>query len=98
VLQSELVANEEMPAAGKDPRLAAILAVSAGQRGARIVRRESAPGVLVHKTRVSGLRIAAGMSHEITGPAKMATRTESYPDLGRPRSRPRWPPASSCTS
>src|SRR5208282_749653 len=39
--------------------------------------------LLVHKTRVSGLRIATGMSHEITGPAKMACRTESYADLGR---------------
>src|SRR6266550_2792355 len=33
--------------------------------------------------RASGLRIAAGMSHVVTGPAKMANRVESYPDLGR---------------
>jgi alpha,alpha-trehalose phosphorylase len=83
VLQSELVANEELPAAGKDPRLSAIL-----QSPLVSEQHESYDGnppraLLVHKTRVSGLRIAAGMSHEITGLAKMATRHESYPDLGR---------------
>jgi alpha,alpha-trehalose phosphorylase len=83
VLQSELVANEELPQAGKDPRLSAIL-----QNPLVSEAHESSEGtppraLLVHKTRVSGLRIAAGMSHEITGPAKMATRNESYPDLGR---------------
>jgi alpha,alpha-trehalose phosphorylase len=83
VLQSELVANEELPAAGKDPRLSAIL-----QSPLVSEAHESSDGtppraLLVHKTRVSGLRVAAGMSHEITGPAKMATRNESYPDLGR---------------
>ena len=39
--------------------------------------------MLVHRTRASGLRMAAGMSHVITGPEKMACRTESHPDLGR---------------
>jgi alpha,alpha-trehalose phosphorylase len=39
--------------------------------------------VLVQKTRASGLRMAAGMSHEITGPERMRTRTECFPDLGR---------------
>jgi alpha,alpha-trehalose phosphorylase len=39
--------------------------------------------VLVHKTRASGLRIAAAMSHVITGPEKMAHRAESYADLAR---------------
>ena len=83
VLQSELVANEELPAAGKDPRLSAIL-----QSPLVSEEHESSDGnppraLLVHKTRVSGLRIASGMSHEITGPAKMATRNESYPDLCR---------------
>src|SRR5208283_6001120 len=42
-----------------------------------------ARALLVHRTRVSGLLIAAGMSHEITGPEKMSRRVESYPDLGR---------------
>jgi alpha,alpha-trehalose phosphorylase len=83
VLQSELVANEELPQAGKDPRLSAILQSPLVSEEHESSDRTPPRALLVHKTRVSGLRIAAGMSHEITGPAKMATRNESYPDLGR---------------
>src|SRR5208337_2018243 len=84
VLQSELVTNEELPRRGNDPRLAAILEnplVSEEHQ----CSNDSMPGraVLVHRTRVSGLRIAAGMSHELTGPEKMSRRIESYPDLAR---------------
>jgi len=84
VLQSELVANEELPEARKDPRLSAILQsplVSEEHQA----NSDGAPSraLLVHRTRASGLRMAAGMSHEITGPAKMSCRSESYPDLGR---------------
>jgi alpha,alpha-trehalose phosphorylase len=83
VLQSELVANEELPAAGKDPRLSAILQNPLVSEAHESYDGTPSRALLVHKTRVSGLRIAAGMSHEISGPAKMATRVESYPDLGR---------------
>jgi alpha,alpha-trehalose phosphorylase len=83
VLQSELVANEELPAAGKDPRLSAILQSPLVSEAHESYDGTPSRALLVHKTRVSGLRIAAGMSHEISGPAKMATRIESYPDLGR---------------
>jgi alpha,alpha-trehalose phosphorylase len=83
VLQSELVANEELPQAGKDPRLSAILQNPLVSEAHESYDGSPSRALLVHKTRVSGLRIAAGMSHEITGPAKMATRVESYPDLGR---------------
>jgi alpha,alpha-trehalose phosphorylase len=84
VLQSEIVANEEMPQGGKDPRLAAILEnplVSEEHQCSN--SGESVRALLVHRTRASGLRVAAGMSHEINGPQKMATHPESYPDLGR---------------
>ena len=83
VLQSELVANEELPQRGNDPRLAAILESPLVSEEHQ--RDDGTPPrvVLVHKTRVSGLRMAAGMSHVITGPAKKACRTESHPDLGR---------------
>ena len=67
VLQSEIVANEELPQRGKDPRLAAILEnplVSEEHQGSN--DGTLARALLVHRTRVSGLRIAAGMSHEIT--------------------------------
>ena len=83
VLQSELVANEELPPVGKDPRLSAILQSPLVSEAHESYDGNPSRALLVHKTRVSGLRIAAGMSHEISGPAKMANRNESYPDLGR---------------
>jgi alpha,alpha-trehalose phosphorylase len=84
VLQSEIVANEELPEGGKDPRLSAILRDPLVSEAYQC-SNDGAPSrsVLVHKTRVSGLRIAAAMSHQITGPEKMAIRSEAYPDLGR---------------
>ncbi|TNY37619.1 glycoside hydrolase family 65 protein [Thermomonospora catenispora] len=80
VVQSELVANESTPYLGNDPRMAAMLEhplvseehVSNGRRV-----------VLVHRTRRSGLRMAAGMTHEIYGPEKLSTEAESFPDVGR---------------
>ncbi len=84
VLQSEIVTNEELPQGGKDPRLSAILQSPLVSEDHQHSSDGSPPrALLVHKTRVSGLRIGAGMSHEITGPEKMACRTESSPDLGR---------------
>ncbi len=83
VLQSELVANEELPQRGNDPRLAAILESPLVSEEHQTDDGTPPRVVLVHRTRVSGLRMAAGMSHVITGPAKKACRTESHPDLGR---------------
>jgi alpha,alpha-trehalose phosphorylase len=83
VLQSELVANEELPKRGNDPRLAAILEAPLVGEEHQTYEGTPARVVLVHRTRVSGLRMAAGMSNLITGPEKMAGRTESFPDLGR---------------
>jgi alpha,alpha-trehalose phosphorylase len=80
VVQSELVANEQLPAAGGDPRAAAVLeaplvAEADAARGAR--------AGLVHSTRRSGLRIAAVMDHVIDGPAGSEVQSESFPHLGR---------------
>ena len=84
VLQSEIVANEELPQGGNDPRLATILQSPLVSEFHESNEANGSRAVLVHKTRASGLRIAAGMSHEISsGPQKMGTRVESYPDLGR---------------
>src|SRR3984957_2502823 len=83
VLQSELVTNEEMPNRGNDPRLAAILEAPLVSEEHQTYDGTPPRVVLVHKTRSSGLRMAAGMSHEIYCPEKMNSRTESYPDLGR---------------
>jgi alpha,alpha-trehalose phosphorylase len=83
VLQSELVTNEEMPRRGNDPRLAAILDAPLVSEEHQTYDGTPPRVVLVHRTRSSGLRMAAGMSHEIYCPEKSSSRTESYPDLGR---------------
>ena len=55
--------------------------------------------MLVHKTRVSGLRMAAGMSHEITGPEKMAYQDRVlFRTWAGPPWRLRWRRARSCAS
>jgi alpha,alpha-trehalose phosphorylase len=80
VVQSELVANEPIPAQTKDPRAAAALA-------APLVAEEHSThdlrAVLVHITRRSRLRMAAGMDHLIEGPDGTVTAAESRDDLGR---------------
>ena len=83
VLQSELVANEEIPKSGKDPRVAAVLEAPLVSEEHQTLDGQNARVVLVHRTRKSGLRMAAGMSHEISGPERMRVSTESFPDLGR---------------
>lgn len=80
VVQSELVANEAIPPASGDPRVSAVLeeplvseSYTAGESGA----------MLVHRTAVSGLRVAAAMDHCIEGPTSLQVGAESFPDLGR---------------
>ncbi|MFC4908104.1 glycoside hydrolase family 65 protein [Actinomadura gamaensis] len=80
VLQSELVANEALPDLGKDPRTSAmletpLLSEDHMSNGHRVV--------LVHRTRESGLRMAAGMSHEFDCPDEADHALESLPDIGR---------------
>jgi alpha,alpha-trehalose phosphorylase len=83
VLQSELVTNEELPKASKDPRVAAILEAPLVSEEYDNYDGKHPRVVLLHKTKMSGLRMAAGMSHEVSGPKKMQHGTESFPDLGR---------------
>jgi alpha,alpha-trehalose phosphorylase len=83
VLQSELVANEEMPNTGKDPRVAAVLDAPLVSEEHHNYDSHRSRVVLLHKTKVSGLRVAAGMSHEVSGPKRMEHGTESFADLGR---------------
>src|SRR5829696_2066253 len=81
VVQSELVANEPLPAAVQDdPR------ASSGMGSA--LRSEYFSDhanrvVLVHSTKRSGLRMAAGMDHVVEGPSTTQTTAESSEDLGR---------------
>jgi alpha,alpha-trehalose phosphorylase len=79
-VQSELVANEPVAAETNDPRAAAALS-------APLIAEDHAHNALrvslVHRTRQSGLRVAAGMDHVIEGPEGTVTSAESAPDLGR---------------
>ncbi|MBA0085238.1 MAG: hypothetical protein HRJ53_09590 [Acidobacteria bacterium Pan2503] len=71
-VQSELTANEQLPPAGADPRVAA--ALEDPLRG----EYHDATGtavVLVHKTRRSGLRVGAAIDHLVDCPAPV--RAES---------------------
>jgi len=80
VVQSELVANEALPPFGGDPRVSAVLAAP--------LRSEShacrdAGASLLHRTAVSGLRVAAAMDHRVEAPSGEQVTSESFPDLGR---------------
>ena len=79
VVQSELVANESLPTAGKDPRGAA--AVESPLVGEECGVTDHGV-VMVHHTRESGLRVGAAMSHEIDSPDGTIS-SESRDDVGR---------------
>ena len=83
VVLSEIVANEEIPVTAADPRAAAMLAEPLVSEEHNATNHDHPRAILVHGTRSSKLRLAAGMAHEVTGPARMAITTESFPDLGR---------------
>ncbi|MFY1697475.1 MULTISPECIES: glycoside hydrolase family 65 protein [unclassified Solwaraspora] len=80
IVQSELVANEELPAQSKDPRVAAVLDQPL-QAEERLVQSDG--GLLIHRTKASGLRMAAAMGHEIDGPGDVAVSTEGFDDWVR---------------
>src|SRR5262249_4101517 len=77
VVQSELVANETLPDQGDDPRVGAILA-SALQSEEH--EAKGASGLLIHRTKVSGLRVGVAMNHDIEGPQGTVVESSSYPD------------------
>jgi len=80
VVQSELVANEQLPDPGGDPRVAAAL------ESPLVEQADSARGAragLVHSTRNSGLIVAAVMDHVVDGPPGTEVHSESFPHLGR---------------
>ncbi|HEX3514092.1 MAG TPA: glycosyl hydrolase family 65 protein [Trebonia sp.] len=83
VVLSEIVANEEIPVAAADPRAAAMLAEPLVSEYNDTIDGDHPRAILVHGTRSSKLRLAAGMGHEVTGPERMAIGMESFPDMGR---------------
>ncbi|MPY42538.1 glycoside hydrolase family 65 protein, partial [Streptomyces phyllanthi] len=80
VVQSELVANEQLPARKGDPRAAVALESPLEPEehfaAGRLLR-------LVHRTRRSGLRVGAAADHVVTGPDRTTTRAESRDDVAR---------------
>jgi alpha,alpha-trehalose phosphorylase len=69
-----------VPALAEDPRAAAALRrpLECEQHGYHELRAG-----MVHRTKASGLRMAAGMDHVVEGPEGTMTATESEPDLAR---------------
>ncbi|KXK61744.1 glycosyl hydrolase [Micromonospora rosaria] len=80
ILQSELVANEALPAQSRDPRVAAVLE-SPLQAEEELTTADG--GLLIHRTKVSGLRVAAAMAHEVEGPERTTVDSEGYEDWVR---------------
>jgi alpha,alpha-trehalose phosphorylase len=80
ILQSELVANEDVPSQTGDPRVAAALAAPLQ---AEEHHHGDAHALLIHLTRRSHLRVAAGMDHIVTGPERTVVTTEAHPDWAR---------------
>ncbi len=80
VVQSELVANEATPTMSEDPRAAAALAAAlvSEEFDARDNR-----AILVHRTKQSGLRVAAAMDHVVEGPEGLESQCEVFEDLAR---------------
>ena len=80
VAQSELVANEPGSSQSDDPRAAAALRapLQAEEQEVHDLRV-----VLVHRTKASGLRMAAGMDHVVEDFDGLVTGAEAAPDLGR---------------
>ncbi|MEV5736004.1 glycosyl hydrolase family 65 protein [Streptomyces sp. NPDC052292] len=80
VIQSELVANEQLPGASGDPRAAMALQSPLEQED----RFASGDRLrLVHRTRRSGLRVAVAADHVVTGPERTTTRSEADIDVAR---------------
>jgi alpha,alpha-trehalose phosphorylase len=81
VLQSELVANEQLPArSDADPRVEAALT---DPLMSEQFRSDEAGATLIHQTRKSGLRVAAAMDHEVHGPDGYKMTSEATEDIGR---------------
>jgi alpha,alpha-trehalose phosphorylase len=80
LVQSELIANEPGSFITTDPRAAAVLE-------APLVPEQDfsrgAGAVLIHSTRQSGLRMAAGMDHLVNGPDGTELAAESSPHVAR---------------
>ena len=80
VAQSTLTANEPGPPRSADPRAAEVLAAPLIAEEQELHGKRA---VLVHRTRASGLRVAAGMDHLVDGPDGTVSDSDIAPDLAR---------------
>ena len=82
VLQSELVANEQLPGAGNDPRSSAVLEspLEPIEHDAANLKLQ-----LLHRTRRSGIGVAVAADHVVTAPDGLgvSTSSEIRQDWGR---------------
>ena len=79
-VQSELVANEDQPKTGGDPRVSASL-----ENPLEAIHHEHTDhgALLVHRTRSSELMMAAAMEHQIDVPGRVEVTTDAHHDLAR---------------
>ncbi len=78
-VQSELLANEQLPPPGGDPRAGAVIdSPLIGE----YYSCDKTQAVLVHKTHASGQRVGAAMDHLIDGPAGVQIESKAYADGG----------------
>jgi alpha,alpha-trehalose phosphorylase len=79
-LQSNLIANQPQVNVSKDPRVGSDrgITLESCYYGSYDLR-----SVLVHSTRRTGLRVAAGMDHVIAGDHELSTLNQTVADLGR---------------
>lgn len=80
VVQSELVANEQLPGRSGDPRAAVALESPLESEEHFATGRRLR---LVHRTRHSALRVAAAADHAVKGPDRTTMTSESSDDLAR---------------
>jgi alpha,alpha-trehalose phosphorylase len=80
-VQSELLANEQLPESGGDPRVSAVLD---NPLHCELHADHGTGVVVVHTTGASGLRVGAAMDHEIDGSSDVKVQVESqaYTDGG----------------
>jgi alpha,alpha-trehalose phosphorylase len=80
MVQSELVANEPAPPGSDDPRVAAMLQNPLAALDQDLHDRGA---VLLHRTRQSGLQLAAGMDHLVQAPGEVSVETAATQDWAR---------------
>ena len=79
-VQSELVANEDQPAPSDDPRVAALLVKPLEPVDHEVSERGAS---LMHRTRASGLMMAAAMDHLVEAPGRVQLSGDAGDDWAR---------------